>query len=242
MSLKILRVLMCLLPVVLSVDVQAQHSDIEFGYAGGKINVGFGPEARVFEASIPTAGIGARQTSNPGMAADEPAEGFILNPNDWIGYNIHGPLFYWNGTAEAAVAGTTTLFIDGLGTDLTVSNATGTSLSSFVVGSERQLIGQAAGPGAQAGEFHSHVDWTLSNTAPLGAYGVLMSLSTDEPGIANSDIFGVMFNFGLTDAQFEAGVDHFVDTRNLAVPEPSSLALLFASSGLVFWRRHRRSS
>ncbi len=236
MTTSFLRVLVCALPLLLTAQAQAQHSDVEFGYLDGKIEIGFGAEGRIFEADIPLDGLTPRFTTNPGFAADEPAEGFILNPSDIIGYNIHDRLFYWDGISEVASDPAWTIQIDDVVGNFIVSNTSAESFSSFAPNS--QIIGQA-GP---TGEFHTHLDFTLSGTAPTGAYGLLMSLSTNAAGIANSQTFGIMFNFGLDDAAFEAGVDHFVTTRGLSVvPEPGAAALLLTGLGSVLLRRQRRT-
>jgi len=236
MAKSFLRVLVCTLPLLLTAQTQAQHSDIEFGYAGGKIEIGFGAEGRIFEADIPLDGLTPRFTTDPGFAADEPDEGFILNPGDIIGYNIHDRLFYWDGVSEVTADPAWTIRIDDVVGNFIVSNTSTASFSGFSPLS--QIIGQAN----STGEFHTHLDFTLSNDAPIGAYGLLMSLSTNAAGIADSQIFGIMYNFGLEEAAFEAGVDHFVTTRGLSVvPEPGAAALLLTGLGSVLLRRQRRT-
>lgn len=236
MTQRFLRVLLCALPLLLTTHAQAQHSDVEFGYANGKIEIGFGAEGRIFEADIPIDGLTPRFTTDPGFAADEPDEGFILNPGDIIGYNIHDRLFYWDGVSEVTADPAWTIRIDDVVGNFIVSNTSTASFSSFAPLS--QIIGQAN----STGEFHTHLDFTLSDDAPIGAYGVLTSLSTNAVGIADSQIFGIMFNFGLDEAAFEAGVDHFVSTRGLSVvPEPGAAALLLTGLGSVIVRRRRRT-
>ena len=44
------------LVLTFSSGLHAQHSDIEFGYTGGAIEVEFGSEGRMFESEFPTSG------------------------------------------------------------------------------------------------------------------------------------------------------------------------------------------
>ncbi len=49
-----------------------------------------------------------------------------------------------------------------------------------------------------------------------------MQLTTDEPEVAPSDSFYIVFNFGLEEAIFEGAVEAFA----ARVPEPTSLVLV----------------
>lgn len=220
--------LLCLSPVAL-----AQHSDIEFSYAGGMIDIEFGPEGQVFEADLPTSGLFEQISADPGFAS-ESVEGLGILPNDLIDYNVLGPLMYHNGTTFAPVpAGAHIDILDVPSGGMTVDDTTVGPVSGGGV------IGQADG----AGEFHSHVDFELQplglGAPEYGAYGILMDISTDEPGIDNSDPFFVVFNFGLDEPVFEGAVEAFA----AVVPEPASLALALSGGALLavgVWRRRRR--
>ena len=224
----------CLAMLALSLStcsslVFAQHehglSDVEFAYADGKIVL----EASVFEAEFGE-GEFANTTRNPGFAS-EAEEGLGLNANNLIGYNVLDALLYWNGT-EFASAGDVAITIPGKGgsADTAVSATSGPQFSDFVT--PANLIDQADG----VGDFHSHLDFNISEGAPSGGYGLLFSLSTDEAGIANSDPFGIFLNLGLEEEAFEAGVDAFA----AKVPEPSSMLLVaMGIAGLGVLRRKR---
>jgi len=208
---------------------QAQHSDIDFKYDGGKIEVEFGPEGRVFESEFPTSGSFEQFTDDPGFGTDAP-----IGAGDTIDYNILGPLEYHDGNGFAVVPTGAQIKIDDNPTgDLTVTGSTVGPVSGSGV------IGQADG----TGDLHSHIDFTLepaSPDPPFGAYAILMELTTDATGIANSDSFYIVFNYGLDEPTFEGAVEDFAQ----AVPEPSTVILaLLGCLGLgavARWRTRRR--
>ena len=213
----------------------AQHADIEFTYTNNKLDVQFGPEGQVFESEFPTDGAFEQFTDDPGFAS-EAAEGLGVNPNDTIDYNIVGPLMFHNGTSlDAVPTGAQILISDNPGGSLTVTDSTSGPVSGDGV------IAQADG----GGDIHAHIDFTLQpgefdtgNNPPAGAYGLLMELTTDTVGIANSDPFFIVFNFGLAEQVFEGAVEAFA----AAVPEPASLAVVtFGGLFLIARRRWVRT-
>ena len=115
--------------------------------------------------------------------------------------------------------------------DVVVSATSGTQLSDFAA--PANLLGQAA----DDGDFHVDPGFTISDGAPAGGYGLVLSLSSDNAGgIADSEPFGIFLNFGLEEEMFEAGVEAF----GASVPEPSSiLFLVIGVVGLGAMRRKR---
>lgn len=213
----------------------AQHSDIEFGIAGGKIDIEFGAEGQVFESEFGTVGLTEQFTDDPGFGS-EVAEGLGgWTPGTIIDYNILGPLEYHDGTSFAAVpSGVSILIGDNPTGGLTVDASTVGPVSGT------GIIGDADG----LGDVHTHIDFTLQpgqadvgDNPPAGAYALLMELTTDEAGIANSDPFYIVFNWGLPDGgvAFEGAVEAFASQ----VPEPTSLAIVGIGSMLVLSRRRR---
>lgn len=201
----------------------AQHSDVEFTYAGDKIAVEFGDEGRVFEGDFSDLVGGLNATDAPGFGS-EIAEGLGVGPDDIIGYNVVGPLVYHDGVAFSPTDAMLTVE-NGVGDDVIVDSAT-TSASG--------LIGQAD----SAGDFHGHIDFAISEGAATGAYGLLLTLSSFDAGgqpqgIADSDRFYVVFSRGLEEAVFEDAVGAFA----AAVPEPASLVLLMCGCAAPMRRR-----
>lgn len=234
---KLRLLIFCGIALGFSPALQAQHSDIDFGYSGGAIDIAFGAEGRLFESNFPTTNPGENFTDDPGFEAD-------IGVNDVIGYNVLENLFYWDGTTELSDSTTAEIrVIHGAGTlgpDNIISTIGRTNSNmNLTTGNEINVIGIADG----AGEFHTHLDFFLSNASPEGAYGLVFEMGTSAAGIANSETFGIMFNHGLGDAEFEAGVDFFSNKHGFnAVPEPSSLALLACTGAATcLFRRRRRA-
>ena len=228
-----------------SAFAQHGHSDVEFGYNNNAITILFGDEGRVFEGEFPPdTSFLARNTDDPGFAADEPNPDpneasfpLLVGPNDVIGYNIYEGLFYWDGTQELAPAIAASITItDRLGSFVLDGSSVESLSTPESPSGSSQILSFADGGGV----VHDHMDFDLSGSAPQGAYGILMSLSTNASGIADSKTFGIVFNFGLDEEDFEAGVAHFVVTRNLVtIPEPGTTIALASLMVPVLLRRRR---
>lgn len=223
-----------------SQTAMAAHSDIEFGYEAGqdKIGVEFGDEGQVFEGEFPTSTAVLPEvedfTDDPGFAS-EPEEGLGVGADDIIAYNILSDLLYWDGTSFAPVpAGATITIDDNAANSLVVSATSGVQLGD--PGGLLNIVGQAD----DEGEIHTHIDFTLSAIAPEGgAYGFKMSLSTDAE-VGDSKPFGILFNHGLDEEEFEAGVEALAETL---VPEPMSAGLIgLGGAALLMVRRRGQSA
>ena len=105
---------------------------------------------------------------------------------------------------------------------------------SFTTGAWENIIAQAD----SFGEIHAHIDFTLAGGA-LGAYGVMLSLATDQAGVADSLPFAILFNNGLEEDLFEAGVEAL---NAQVVPLPAAAWLFLGAVGLMGSRLRSRNA
>jgi len=200
-------------------NAQIGHSDIRFSYSAGQIVVDTAAARGVGVGEFPVDGFFQQFESNPGFASENDV-GFGINPTDAIVYNVLDDLLFWNGSDFVVPDPATQIRIENnaAAPDTLVSSSSGPQPGDF--SSPKNAISQADGNG----DFHAHVDFFLEpNGAPdpppeLGAYGLKLSLSTDEIGIADSDPFFIIFNFGLDlgSTGFEEAVNRFAE---LLAPE-----------------------
>ena len=90
------------------------------------------------------------------------------------------------------------------------------------------------------GQLHTHVFWyltTSSGSADFGAY--LVEIIVSAPGYEDSDPIPVLFNYGLSDSQFESAIWGAAALYN--IPEPTTALLLSAMGTTLLMRRQRRA-
>ena len=216
------------------------HTDVEFAYEDGQIAVEFGDEGPVFEGEFPTEGIDLQFTSEPGFAS-ELEEGMGIGADDQMVYNVLGDLLYWNDGFKPVPNNAQIRVVNRppapLVPDTLIGVGSGMQLGSFDPAINR--IGAAEADG----DFHSDLDFLLepkgeaADSAMFGAYGFMLSLSTDSSGIADSDQFAMVLNYGLEEEKFEEGVEAFANL----VPEPSGGLLIFAALSCAIPLMRRRS-
>jgi hypothetical protein len=190
---------------------EPEHSDVVFQYIGERIEL----SSSIFETFFPTSGIDQQFQSDPGFSSETDV-GLGIHPGDQIVYHVLDNLLFWNGMAfQAPADGTQVRVRNNPPTvpDTLITATSGVQLGSVMPPLNR--IGQASA----SGDFHSHVEYflepfnfPLSPPPPaLGAYGLKLNLATSALGIADSDPFIVVFNFGLADLAFEQAVAAFGD-------------------------------
>lgn len=217
---------------------QSMHSDIRFAYDAGKIaidtNVGNGVGVGEFAVD----GLFRQFETNPGFASENDV-GFGIQPSDFVVYNVLDDLLFWNGSDFVPPNAGTQVRIENNGSSDTLVHGTSQSMpGSFTP--PANSIGQAD----QSGDFHAHVDFFLEpNNAPappplpeLGAYGLELSLSTNAAGIADSDPFFIVFNFGLDGEQLEEAVGAFAGLITASLPGDYNVDGVVDARDYAVWR------
>lgn len=212
----------------------AQHAgDVEFEYDLGKIKIEGGSASFIFadqyfEATLGTTGLLDGFTGDPGFEAHDP-----IGPGDVIGFKLHAG---HNGNFLHFFEKSSNTLLSSHGGILNIDVAGPGSLDLTQTSGGSGLIGEAPGNG----EFHSHLDFLLTNrgSANHGAYGFLMSLTTNATGVGESDPFWIFLNYGMDEPAFDNAIASIT-----AVPEPSTIVLVsMAACGFVWKRRRMRSS
>ena len=242
----------------LTSNLFGQHNDVEFGYDDRTNPTAFELAPLGFNTTTRDGIVLVRSNMeeldpfSPGdFAGDQPgfathsAEGLLVNPGDAIMLNtldasVHslfgvGFVNYYNpGTDALEATGRIAIEDNTVSTPDLVLNG-----SSIESGANPQFIGLADGNG----NVHDHVVWDLldDDTAPTGAYGILFQLQSDFDPIdgnmdLSSDPFWIVFNHGMSEADFE---------RNAlpkfgAIPEPASLPIIGLAACLLASRRRKR--
>lgn len=229
MNYKILVTFAVLLVVSLSsfVELQAQHSDIEFGYddPGNPAGLVMDNDFRTIEnVLISTSEFEVLDPFNPNdFSSDEPGfatnagEGFILNAGDrvWIEL-LNAAEHSIFGAGFVNFCDATTNQMQATGRIAVLDNSSATT-DLILDGSEMQS-GQNpvfVDLANSNGSIHDHIDIDLLDdaTAPLGAYGLLCQIHSDQNADGEGDIssepFWIVWNHGLSDEEFDSALKHF---------------------------------
>lgn len=203
----------------------AHEGDVEVETSGSALLVPPTPEGfLVYEGEFGIPGFAANQSDEPGYAAEE-----TLAPGTVLGFNVVSDLLYWDGAQLAAIPA---------GHSLTVTHPSGLPALGEITldGSADAQPGFNFATADGLGALDEHTLFTLNGPgapdglAP-GAYGLWLELTS--PTYATSNSYIILLNYGLDEADFEAGVD-YIGTN--IIPEPAS-ALLLGLLGLAALRR-----
>ena len=147
-----------------------------------------------------------------------------LTQVSFLAFEVQNTLSYWDGSSwSASTPGSEALTIaDVLGTSTT-------TVTDYSITNPIGLVDQADAEGG----VHSHLDFEINLAAASGAYLLELALvGFSDQALTNlivpaSDSFFIVFNYGMDEEIFEAGVDA------LGVSEvPLPAAWLFLASGL----------
>lgn len=189
------------------------HTDVFFTYSSSRIAIAAQDDRMIIPQVMPESGFFAQSNNNPGFFSETDLQGGI-GAQDIIVYNVLDDLIFWtDGEFTDPTGGATIRILNNPGfvEDTVVGANTGLQRGEFVP--LANSIGQAVD-----GEFHAHVDFRLEplavavepELAPAsGAYGLKISLSTDNESIAESDPFMIVFQYGIDDLVFEQALDDF---------------------------------
>lgn len=209
---------------------EIRHSDVFFSYVESKIEIL--NESPVISQVMPDSGFFAQANTNPGFF-NERDNGGGTGPSEIVGYNVLDDLLFWSDgdfatprdTAEIRIINNPRTVDDTL-----VGTGTGEQRATF------DELSNTIGQSSSVGDFHSHVDFRLDprtnalEERPLpGAYGIRLSLSSDNPDIQESDPFFIVYRFGIEQEQFASALEDFEVLLNPA----TTLAGDFDSDGVL---------
>jgi hypothetical protein len=213
-------------------DVHAGDIEIEIDdgilHTHGAAHTAFANGWNIFEGDFGDTAGGPWRTDDPGF---DSADGtFAAGTQVW--YRGIGTLQFWTGSVWQAMAADVSkpewLRLDGNLGEETFFRFGG------VDGDVTGLIGEAGADG----KIHEHLDMRVARATGHGAPAVgayLFTLQLESLTLGTSQPFYLVMNNGLDDDAFEASV------MALAVPEPSTWALMLAGAGVLAGVARRRS-
>ncbi len=181
---------------------------------------------------------GPNKTPNPGFQAVQN----MLNPGELVRYRATGKLRYWGSTvgAWADAPGNVRIKLAGgidPATVITDYNQCGGQLFCFAPGSSGQesftfFTGSGIGGKAEMivdaansqGSLHTHLNFFLESAVgvaggPIGAYLLELKVLSNQRSLASDPLY-VLFNAGLSAADYSAALLDLVDTLPPPPPPP----------------------
>lgn len=231
----------------------AQHADVEFGYddLGNPTGIVIENDDETLEGfQFWEAGFEELDPNNPGdWSADEPgfttedSEGLLFNDADQIWLcPIDASLQSIFGVGYVNYYNPATGMLEATNRVSLIDNTTGTSDlimdGATATGDALQFLGSVDSDG----DLHDHVVFDLLDdaSAPAGAYGIMFQVHADfasadgTPDLVSAPLWFI-FNHQMDEEEFDSNALRAFGV----VPEPSSLALLFAGSTCLLVRRRK---
>lgn len=195
-----------------AVGQEIAHSDVFFTYVDSKIEIASQDGRHAIPQVMPVGGFFAQANTNPGFFSERDVGGGT-GPNDIVGYNVLDDLVFWSDGEFTAPKDDTSIRIINVPRtveDTVIGTGTGEQKASF------DPLGNSIGQSSSSGNFHAHVDFRLEpissdpeETPLMGAYGIKLSLSSDNAAIDESDPFFIVYSFGLEGDLFTQALDDF---------------------------------
>lgn len=178
-----------------------QHSDITVGVTPERLETRdslTGAPSRVFESEL-------GELSIPGWTSEPGYNSAVLTAGERIGFNIVGPLLFWDGAAYDAPPNDERLEVSLGGA--TVATARGNSVFEpgvvFAVATAAGSIHDHLGYWVKHPEFDPADPFTNPIAGP-GAYALALELTSDSRDASLA--FYIVFNNGLDPAEIDAAV------------------------------------
>ncbi|GMU82979.1 MAG: hypothetical protein AMXMBFR47_28500 [Planctomycetota bacterium] len=201
-----MRRLTAILHVSLAVAAVAQHSDIAVGVTPAGLETrdsSTGMPSRVFESEL-------GELSIPGWTDEPGYTSSALAPDERIGFNIVGPLLYWDGGGYVAPPNGERLEVSLSGT--TVAAARGDTVFEpgvvFAIATESGAIHSHLGYWVRHPDFDPADPFTNPIAGP-GAFALALELTSDQRNA--SPAYYIVFNNGLDPEAFEQAVGAAAD-------------------------------
>jgi hypothetical protein len=206
-------------------DVAVSARDGQLKLGGQRVEIQTSTGFNIYRADLSDLFHGPWATSNPGFQTQGNER---LKPGAEIGFEGLGALSFWDGLRWSGAAS---------GTELRVSDYFETDsiwTAAGVMHGVSHMLGEVSG----SGKLHEHLVFSVTEGAALGAYQIMLRLSSSEYG--SSDPFHMVLNRGLSEPEFQRARQALIQAA--VVPEPASAGLFLIGLSVLGFLRARRSS